>query len=304
MKEARHIATGKTVRAAEADYEGFYGIYECPSCKSVLFLRKGHIRGGQPITPAFIHLQYETEEQMNCPERIPLDFGDKDSVKNSPESKGQFYKKLKKNFLKCLKKQSGGIKEYYKDHKKSSEETLNYIDSLINLSNKILGNQNGKYILDLESSGKIRNLFIAKIYNRINSFPAKSIQRKIQITCLQSYLDSVKGNCNSLIWGIEFLINEADENFRKEVLNYILGKYAFSGEIEGDLQILGLEYGLLMQTDKVLSDNKLINSFFQYMYSNEALNNGSVNFEQIKIFHNKIFDYIINYLVDFNWYCL
>jgi competence CoiA-like predicted nuclease len=62
MKEARHIATGKIVHADDADYKGFYGIYECPSCKAELFLKKEYNRSGKPISSAFIHFPHGTEE--------------------------------------------------------------------------------------------------------------------------------------------------------------------------------------------------------------------------------------------------
>ncbi|MBD2384156.1 hypothetical protein [Cylindrospermum sp. FACHB-282] len=316
MKEARHIKTGKIVRASEADYENFYGIYQCPYCKSVLRLTKPHTRDGKTINAAFVHLEFETEEQRNCPERISIDFGDQKSVKNSPESKGQFHRKLKKNFLKCLKRKSkDGLIEYYKYHKISSEETLKYIDLLINLSSKIVGvPQNGRYILDLEYSGRIQKIFTDKAHNKysnkINLSPSDSIYRSLFIICTNLDIKSAPEKSNSLIWGIEFLINEADDDFRKKALNYIFGKYVFNGEIEKTIkidvagQVLGIQHSLLLQVEKVLSDKKLTNSFFSYMYSKEDLNSNTVLFEEVKLFHKEIFNFIENYLVDFDWNCL
>ncbi|MBD2489848.1 hypothetical protein [Aulosira sp. FACHB-615] len=319
MKEARHIATGKIVRASEVDYAEYYGIFQCPSCKVALRLRKEYTRSdGTTITAAFIHPPGETELQKKCPYRINMDFGNTEVKINFPHSREQCFKILKKNFLKSLKIYSKvSITEHYATNKSALES----IRIFINLNKKIIAApQNGRYILELTESKKIEKILQDKVHQRINSYDPKSIRRRIELDFLKSELDLVIQKSNSLIWVLEFLIYEASDDFMEETLDYIFGKYVGNQGIKGiELEyeisnfsignlsfgeikkILGFELSIIKQADKILLNDKLINLFFDQMYKKEFLDTNALIFNETKKIHNAVFDYIINYLIDFPW---
>ncbi|MBG1243783.1 hypothetical protein [Nostoc sp. NZL] len=322
MKEARHIATGRIVQASEVDYPEYHGIFQCPHCKVALRLRKEYTRSdGTTITAAFIHPPGKTELEKKCPYRININFGNTNSQINLPHSRKQCFKILKKNFLKCLKKHSKvSITENYSTNKLALES----VRIFINLNNKIIAApQNSRYILELTESQSIEKILQNKIYTRINSYEPESIHRKILLASLESELDLATQKSNSLIWGLEFLIYEASDDFIQETLDYIFGKYVDNQEIKGiELKyeinnlsignlsfgeiekILGFQLSIVKQADKILSNDKLINNFFAQMYKKEFLDSNAVIFNEAQKIHNAVFQYIINYLVDFPWKCL
>ncbi|MBE9051755.1 hypothetical protein IQ243_15245 [Nostocales cyanobacterium LEGE 11386] len=240
MKEARHIATGRIVSASEADYPEYYGIFQCPHCKVGLRLRKEYTRSdGTIVTAAFIHPPGETELEKQCPYRINWNFSATKSKISYPNSREQCFKLLKKNFLKYLKYYSEvSLTEYYS----TNTTALEAIDIFMSLNQKIIAAlQNGKYILELANSRKIEQLYKDKIYKEINSYSENSIHRKIAILSIESELSFIKQKSNSLIWGLEFLVNEASEDFIKQTLDYIFGKYIYkrkikSIELENEIQ--------------------------------------------------------------------
>ncbi|MDZ7954721.1 hypothetical protein [Nostoc sp. DedQUE09] len=321
MKEARHIATGRIVQASEVDYPEYHGIFQCPHCKVALRLRKEYTRSdGTRITAAFIHPPGETELEKKCPYRININFGKANSQINFPHSREQCFKILKRNFLKCLKNHSKvSITEYYSTNKLALESIRIFID----LNKKIIAApQNGRYILELTESRSIEKFLQNKIYAKakINSYEPESIHRKILLASLESELDLATQKSNSLIWGLEFLIYEASDDFIQETLDYIFGKYVDNKEIKGiELKyeinnlsignlsfgeiekILGFQLSIVKQADKILSNDKLINTFFAQMYKNEYSDSNAVIFNEIQKIHNVVFQYIINYLVNFPW---
>ena len=325
MKEARHIATGRIRSASEVDYSGYHGIFQCPHCKVALRLRKEYITpNGTTRTAAFIHPPGETELEKKCPYRINMNFSATKPQIGFPNSREQCFKLLKKNFLKCLKNYSkvGIIESYSKD-----QEALESIGIFMDLNHKIISaRQNGRYILELQESQKIQNLLRDKEYQRINSYSEDSIQ---------SRLNFVKKESNSLIWGLEFIINEANEDFMQKALDYIFGKYIETYKINfiefennffeqmfpkhkidmgvGSLsfgrikKVFGFELSIIKQANEVLSNDKLINNFFEQMYtkqSPQSSDSNAVLFNEITKIHNQVFDYIIDYLVNFPWHCL
>ena len=313
MKEARHIATGRIVQASEVDYRDYYGIFQCPDCKVVVHLRKEYTRSdGTTITAAFIHPPGETELEKKCPYRINMNFGHPKSQINFPQSREQCFKLLKKNFLKCLNNYS---KVSITEHYSRNESALESIRIFINLSNKIIAtSRNDRYILELRDSQRIKKLFQNKIYEEINSFEPESIHRKILASSL---MNSATQKSNSLIWGLEFLSREASDDFIEKTLDYIFGKYIGNQEIK-DIEykennvffyskiekVLGFELSIVKQADEILSNDKLIDNFFVQMYKKEFSDKNADIFNETKKIHNAVFEYIINYLVDFPWECL
>ncbi|MFN9558378.1 MAG: hypothetical protein ACK55G_06525 [Dolichospermum sp.] len=323
MKEARHIATGRIVRASEVDYSEYYGIFQCPHCKLALRLRKEYTTSnGTTITAAFIHPPGETELEKKCPYRINMNFIDTKSQVTFPltfpNSREQCFKLLKKNFLKCLK-YYGEVKftDYPKD-----QETLESISIFMNLNNKIIAaHQNARYILELQESEKIQTILRDKIYEKINSLDPESVDINREITFLESQLSLIKRKSNSVIWGLEFIINEASNNLIEEILNYIFGfgKYVKTNniefiELENEIagkfrnfnsrevkKILGFELSIIKEANNILSDDKLINKFFIQMYKNEFSGSNALIFNEISEIHNLVFEYLINYLVNFPW---
>ncbi|MEH2252166.1 hypothetical protein [Nostoc sp.] len=321
MKEARHIATGRIVQASEVDYLEYHGIFQCPHCKVALRLRKEYTRSdGTIITAAFIHPPGETEFEKKCPYRINIDFGNTKSLINLPHSREQCFKILKKNFLKCLKYHSKvSITEYYSTNKLALESIRIFID----LNNKIIAApQNGLYILQLTESQIIEKIVQNKISKRINSSDPKLIHKKIELTFLESELDLVKQKSNSVLWGLEFIINEASDDFIQETLDYIFGNYIETHkvkfiELEHEInnlgnglsnlsfgkikKILGFELSIIKQGDKILSNDKLMNDFFTQMYKKQFSDGNLAIFNEVQKIHNTVFEYMINYLIDFPW---
>ncbi|WP_335123584.1 hypothetical protein [Nostoc sp.] len=70
------------------------------------------------------------------------------------------------------------------------------------------------------------------------------------------------------------------------------------------VRILGFELSIIKQANELLSTDKLINEFFIEMYKKELSDTNGVIFNEITKIHNAVFEYIINYLVDFPWECL
>lgn len=300
MKKARHVASGKLVYASEVDYEEYYGIFECPHCKAALKLRKKYIRAGVIISAAFIHPAHGTDAQKNCPLRVSLDFSEASSHSASglSDSRGQFYKILKGKLIKYLKLHStDGIWEYYNNYHVSPEITRKDINILLRLSNALLKlPQNSLYILRQKEN--IKNLLEPR-YNKY-----EEIEKKIYIN----------RDLNKIIWVIEFLVHEADNKFRKKALNYILGKYIFEEDIrvfdrvfetiEKPLLFLGFKKNTFGTIAKVVSDQELAKNFYTQLYKGDSSDSYSTDFEKVKTFHNFLFDYIIKYLIDFNFSCL
>jgi len=302
MKKARHVATGKLVDASKVDYEDYYGIFECPHCKAALKLRKEYIRAGVTISAAFIHPAHGTDAQKNCPLRVSLDFSEasSDSASRLSDSRGQFYKVLKGKLIKHLKLHStDGIWEYYNNHHVSPEITRKDINILLRLSNALLKlPQNSLYILKQKES--IKNL----LEPRYNNY------------------EEIEKNMNKVTWVIDFLVHEADDKFRKKVLNYILGKYIFEGDnspkyafmlddiddidivleiIEEPLIFLGFKKRTFKTIEKVVLNQELAKKFYIQLYEGQFSENYSVGFEKVKSFHNILFNYIIKYLINFNF---
>lgn len=326
MKEARHIATGKIVRASEVDYSEYNGIFQCPHCKVALRLRKEYTTSnGKTITAAFIHPPGETELEKKCPYRINMNFIDTKSQVTFPltfpSSREQCFKLLKKNFLKYLKYYGGiRITDYLKN-----QEALESISIFMNLNNKIIATpKNARYILELQESKKIETILRDQIYHKINSLDPESVDINREITLLESQLSLVKRKSNSVIWGLEFIINEASNNLIEETLNYIFGRYVQSTtikfiELENEIdnfriedelgnlrfgkikKILGFELSIIKQANNILSNDKLLNKFFTQMYKNEFSDSNAVIFNEIREIHNVVFNCIINYLVYFPW---
>lgn len=323
MKEARHIATGKIVRASEVDYSEYHGIFQCPHCKVALRLRKEYTTSnGKTITAAFIHPPGETELEKKCPYRINMNFIDTNSQVTFPltfpTSREQCFKLLKKNFLKYLKYYDEvRFTDYPKD-----QETLESINIFMNINDKIIATpKNARYILELQESEKVETILREKIYEKIDSLDPESVDRNREITLLESQLSLVKRKSNSVIWGLEFIINEASNNLIEETLNYIFGfgKYVktdkiefieLENEIAGKFhnfnsreveRILGFELSTIKEANNILSHKKLVNEFFIQMYKNEFSGSNALIFNEIKKIHNLVFEYLINYLVNFPW---
>lgn len=316
MKKARHVATGKTVLASDVDYEEYYGIFECPECKAALRLRKEYTRSdGVVIGAAFVHPADGTEAQKNCPARVSMNLSEVDSIPalNITNSRGQFHKLLRKHFLKNLKNYSkDGILEYYSRYHSGSDKLLKDIDTFIKISNVILKSpQNGRYLLKqkLNIEKKLKKFFDlkypeAKIYlkypegkNYLKYLEYQSIEKTIEILT------------NKVFWGIEYLIYEANDEFRKNALNYIFGGYVFHQvrqeievikKIDGQTRFLGFSGSTLNKVIKVISDKELTKEFFTQMYRDDFQDTNKAVFEKVKKFHNRLFKLIINYLINFN----
>ncbi|WP_335040850.1 hypothetical protein [Nostoc sp.] len=215
--------------------------------------------------------------------------------------------------MKCLKNYSKvSITEHYSTNKSALES----IRIFINLSNKIIATgRNDRYILELTLSQRIEKLLQDKIYEKINSFEPESIHRKTYP--LKSELDFATQKSNSLIWLLEFLSREASDDFIEKTLDYIFGKYVDNQEIKGieykesnvffysEIEkVLGFELSIIKQADQILSNDKLIDNFFVQMYKKEFSGSNADIFNETKKIHNAVFEYIINYLVDFPWECL
>jgi hypothetical protein len=319
MKEARHIATGRIVRASEVDYPDYHGIFQCPHCKVALRLRKEYTRSdGTTITAAFIHPPGETELEKKCPYRINLNFSDTKPQIYFPNSREQCFKLLKKNFLKCLKHHSKvSITERYSKNK----EALNYIDVFMALNHKIIAaRQNGRYILELQESQKIQKILQEQMYERINSYD--KIRKNIALLTINNELDLVKQKSNSIIWGLEFIINEASDNFLKETLDYIFCQYVETHKINflglehevdigignmsfGEIKkIFGFELNMIKEANEILSNDKLINNFFEQMYTKKFAAKNEGIFNEIKNLHHAVFNCMIDYLINFPWHRL
>ncbi|QMS86288.1 hypothetical protein HUN01_01325 (plasmid) [Nostoc edaphicum CCNP1411] len=313
MKEARHIATGRIVLASEADYAEYNGIFQCPHCKVPLRLKKEYTtRLGKTITAAFTHPPSETDMEKKCPKRIDIDFNNIESQITFPESKEQCYKLLKENFLNCLNNYS---KVTLTEQYSTDESALECIRILLKLNNKIIPKkQNRKYIDELPElqPEKIKKRFKHTVYEYSKS-------HKPKLSAVESNLNFTMQKYNSLVWGIEFLIYEADEYFLQKTLDFIFGKYVankkikgieyksemfYNGEVlyNGEIaRILGFELSIIKQAHLLLSDNKSIDEFFREMYKKEFSGSNGVIFNEITKIHNAVFKHIINYLVYFPW---
>ncbi|MCC5649903.1 hypothetical protein LC609_08635 [Nostoc sp. XA013] len=140
-----------------------------------------------------------------------------------------------------------------------------------------------------------------KISKKINSYDPKLIQKKIEVTFLENELDLVKQKSSSVIWGLEFIIHEASDDFIQETLDYIFGNYIETHkvkfiELEHEINNLGIGYGLsnlsfgkikkildfelniIKQADKILSNDKIMNNFFAQMYKNQFSDGNAVIF--------------------------
>ncbi|AVH68444.1 hypothetical protein [Nostoc sp. 'Peltigera membranacea cyanobiont' N6] len=326
MKEARHIATGRIVLASEADYAEYNGIFECPHCKVPLRLRKEYTtRSGKTITAAFTHPQGETDMEKNCPYRIDMNFNNTESQIKFPESKEQCYKLLKKNFLKCLKNYS---EVTLTGHYPANQSALECIRIFLDLNNKIIQQeQNSKYILQLPELQKetIEKRFQNKVRADLDSYKRRPEVYKKALADLEYDLNIATRKSNSLIWGLEFLIHEADKVFVEKTLDFIFGKYVANKKLKGIIgyerkseifyngkifynrkieriaRILGFELSIIKRANLLLSDNKLIDQFFIEMYKKEFSGSNGVIFNEITKIHNAVFKHIINYLVYFPW---
>lgn len=311
MKKARHVATGKVVLASHVDYEGYYGIFECPECKVALRLRKEYTRSdGVLIGAAFVHPADGTEAQKNCPARVSMNLSEVDSIPafNITNYRGQFHKLLRKHFLKYLKNYSkDGILEYYSYYHSSSDKLLKDIDTFIEISNIILKKpQNGLYLLKQKSNveNKLKTFFDLK-YPEDKYLENKTFLKHLEYESLKKTIEILT---NKVVWGIEYLVYEANDKFRYNALNYILGGYVFrqtSQEIEvikidGQTRFLGFSGSTINKVIKVISDEELTKQFFTQMYRDDFSEMNKSVFERVKRFHYRLFRCIINYLIDFN----
>jgi len=291
MKEARHVATGRIVRASNAVYSDYMGIFECPTCKAALTLRQEYQRAsGATIGAAFIHPSGGTEYQRNCPQRIQLTISKESNIDTMPSSKQQFGELLRKNFIQCLKQNCrDGALQYYTRYHSSSTIEVKRLKAFFLLSNKwIKLPQNGKYVPVDQA---------ALIKERISDLEGGD-------------KEVVRARCNKIVWGLEFIVNEKRDSFRKEVLNYIFGHYVFSRGVSlvrmddnKQIKVLGLSSKTLHASLRVIDKQDLLMDFFFQLYNNNGEFDGS-NKEDLRrasVFHDRVFRHLIDYLIDFQW---
>lgn len=67
---------------------------------------------------------------------------------------------------------------------------------------------------------------------------------------------------------------------------------------------LNFKMTTLKSVNRVVTDKEQTKNFFIQMYKGEFSESDYNEFKKVKNFHNRIFGYIIGYLIDFNWNCL
>jgi len=280
MKTARHVATGRIVNASQVEYGDYFGIFECPQCNAALTLcRKYNRSDGIAIGATFKHPANGSEEQEACSLRVDLNFNDSssNSLPNNLSPRGQFYRLLQENLLDNLHTHSRvDVLQYYR-HYGGSWNELKSVSPFVSLSNSVLKlSQNGGYLLD---------------YRKI-----------IEIDLEREY-------ANRVIWCIQFLINEANDHFRKRAIEFILGKYALQSSLEiissgkKVSKIFGFSLKTLQSVQKIVSEESLVSEFYTHMYQglNSSENIDQETFERMKRFQNRLLKWVIDYFIDFNW---
>lgn len=338
MKEARHVASGKIVKASQTNYEDFYGIFECPECKASLSLRTGYTRNdGIYIEPTFVHPYAKNKEEKNCSLRNDLAFGDKELIVSANLSRAQFRKLLRENLLYLLKEYSNWSSYEYCNKFISQEKNPLSVSKIQEIR---------KFFIEL-CSDVIKNskkLFLLKQ-------PKKTLRNKI----IQKYqnkdqlnLDKIEEHINKVHWMIDFLINESNntlgklyiwDSIREASVDYILGRL-----LQFDLKITNInketnpkfleniidKYIIQFSTNFVDINELKQLDYYLFGFSIETLylvkiyilyNQNSIyltqedieNYnkllvyeeyyqKQVKYFSNCLFDWIINYFtnLDFN----
>ncbi|MGI0480288.1 hypothetical protein ACN4EE_05810 [Geminocystis sp. CENA526] len=101
MKKAYHISSGKLINAEDAQYNQYYGVFQCPSCKSIVTLRKGYeTSNGKIISPSFVHPK---DADNNCSLRENWGELNPVNINLSFDSKGQNIKYLNKYLINAVK---------------------------------------------------------------------------------------------------------------------------------------------------------------------------------------------------------
>ncbi|MBE9199285.1 MULTISPECIES: hypothetical protein [unclassified Nodularia (in: cyanobacteria)] len=104
MHKARHIRTGRIVLASTMESGDYFGIFQCPYCKTDLILTQEYkTKYGKIVSAFFKHREAENDFQKKCPLRVENNSDKSNKEKKSNKSKEQNLERLKQEVILSLK---------------------------------------------------------------------------------------------------------------------------------------------------------------------------------------------------------